>query len=177
MVNEFLFYHLPLYNKFRAPSMSLVIASLTMVTLGILALKEIVDRHKAGNDKGILAALCWSAGITGGLSLIFALFGGAMFDFRGATDAQMPEVLINTLRADRASMLTSDAWRSFLFIALAFALILAYLKAKSLKFGYLMAALTLLIFADLWTVDKRFLSWDAFMPKQKSTEILPTADD
>jgi hypothetical protein len=148
-----------------------------MVTLGILALKEIVDRHKAGNDKGILAALCWSAGITGGLSLIFALFGGAMFDFRGATDAQMPEVLINTLRADRASMLTSDAWRSFLFIALAFALILAYLKAKSLKFGYLMAALTLLIFADLWTVDKRFLSWDAFMPKQKSTEILPTAAD
>jgi hypothetical protein len=177
LVNEFLFYHLPLYNKFRAPSMSLVIASLTMVTLGILALKEIVDRHKAGNDKGILAALCWSAGITGGLSLIFALFGGAMFDFRGATDAQMPEVLINTLRADRASMLTSDAWRSFLFIALAFALILAYLKAKSLKFGYLMAALTLLIFADLWTVDKRFLSWDAFMPKQKSTEILPTAAD
>ncbi|MBE6268896.1 MAG: hypothetical protein E7092_07895 [Bacteroidales bacterium] len=177
LVNEFLFYHLPLYNKFRAPSMSLVIASLTMVTLGILALKEIVDRHKAGNDKGILAALCWSAGITGGLSLIFALFGGAMFDFRGATDAQMPELLISTLRADRASMLTSDAWRSFLFIALAFALILAYLKAKSLKFGYLMAALTLLIFADLWTVDKRFLSWDAFMPKQKSTEILPTAAD
>ena len=43
LVNEFLFYHLPLYNKFRAPSMSLVIASLTMVTLGVLALKEIVD--------------------------------------------------------------------------------------------------------------------------------------
>ena len=177
LVNDFLFYHLPLYNKFRAPSMSLVIASLTMVALGVLALKELIGRHKAGNDKGLVAALCWSAGITGGLSLLFALFGGAMFDFVGATDAQMPEVLLKPLRADRAAMLSSDAWRSFIFIALAFALIISYLKAKDFKLKYLMAALTLLIFADLWTVDKRFLSWDSFMPKKKSTEILPTAAD
>ena len=177
LVNDFLFYHLPLYNKFRAPSMSLVIASLTMVALGVLALKQLIERHKAGNDKGLVAALCWSAGITGGLSLLFALFGGTMYDFVGATDAQMPEVLLKPLRADRAAMLSSDAWRSFIFIALAFALIISYLKAKDFKLKYLMAALTLLIFADLWTVDKRFLSWDAFMPKQKSTEILPTAAD
>ena len=177
LVNDFLFYHLPLYNKFRAPSMSLVIASLTMVALGILALKELVGRHKAGNDNGLVKALCWSAGITGGLSLMFALFGGAMFDFAGATDKQFPEVLLAPLRADRAAMLTGDAWRSLLFILLAFALLFAYLKAKNLKTGYLMAALSLLLFVDLWSVDKRFLSWDSFMPKQKSTEILPTAAD
>ena len=177
LVNEFLFYNLPLYNKFRAPSMSLVIASLTMVALGVLALKELVERHKAGNDKGLVNALCWSAGITGGLALFFALMGGAIFDFESATDARMPAAIISSLRADRAAMLTSDAWRSFLFILLAFAAIFAYLKAKSFKFNYLMAALTLLIFVDLWSVDKRFLSWDSFMPKQKSTEILPTAAD
>ena len=177
LVNEFLFYNLPLYNKFRAPSMSLVIASLTMVALGVLALKELIERHKAGNDKGLVNALCWSAGITGGLALFFAVMGGAIFDFEGATDARMPAAIIDSLRADRAAMLTSDAWRSFLFILLAFAAIFAYLKAKSFKFNYLMAALTLLIFVDLWTVDKRFLSWDSFMPKQKSTEILPTAAD
>ena len=177
LVNEFLFYNLPLYNKFRAPSMSLVIASLTMVALGVLALKELVERHKAGNDKGLVNALCWSAGITGGLALFFAVMGGAIFDFEGATDARMPAAIIDSLRADRAAMLTSDAWRSFLFILLAFAAIFAYLKAKSFKFNYLMAALTLLIFVDLWSVDKRFLSWDSFMPKQKSTEILPTAAD
>ena len=103
--------------------------------------------------------------------------GGAIFDFESATDARMPAAIISSLRADRAAMLTSDAWRSFLFILLAFAAIFAYLKAKSFKFNYLMAALTLLIFVDLWSVDKRFLSWDSFMPKQKSTEILPTAAD
>jgi hypothetical protein len=117
LVNNFLFYNLPLYNKFRAPSMALVIASLTMVTLGVLAVKEIIERRKSGNDKGIVRALYISGAITGGLSLIFALFGGSMFDFASATDTQMPEILVDSLRADREAMLTSDAWRSFMFIA------------------------------------------------------------
>ena len=42
IVNDFLFYHLPLYNKFRVPAMALVIAELTMVTMAVLALKEII---------------------------------------------------------------------------------------------------------------------------------------
>ncbi len=177
VVNEFLFYNLPLYNKFRAPSMSLVIASLTMVTLGVLAINELIKRHKSGNDKGLVKTLTISAAITGGLSLMFALFGGSMFDFASPSDAQMPEILIKSLRADRAQMLTSDAWRSFMFIAAACALLVAYLRIKSLKTNYLLAALSLLLLIDLWSVDKRFVSWDSFMPKQKSTEILPTAAD
>lgn len=176
-VNNFLFYNLPLYNKFRAPSMALVIASLTMVTLGVLAVKELIERRKSGNDKGIVRALYISGTITGGLSLIFALFGGSMFDFTSASDARMPEILIDSLRADRAAMLTSDAWRSFMFIAVSCIVLVAYLRVKSIKTGYLLAALSLLLFADLWSVDKRFISWDSFIPKQKSTEILPTAAD
>lgn len=177
LVNEFLFYNLPLYNKFRAPSMSLVIASLTMVTLGVLALKELFSRHKNKEDKILVKSLCWSAGITGGISLVLALFGGGMFDFVGATDAQLPDVLLKSLRADRASMLVGDAWRSFFFILVAFSLLMAYLRIKSFKNNYLMIALSVLLLADLWAVDKRFLSWDSFMPKQKSTEILPTMAD
>ena len=177
LVNNFLFYNLPLYNKFRAPSMALVIASLTMVTLGVLAVKELIERRKSGNDKGVMRALYISGAITGGLSLMFALFGGSMFDFASATDAQMPEILVDSLRADREAMLTSDAWRSFMFIAVSCILLVAYLRVKSIKTGYLLAALSLLLFADLWSVDKRFISWDSFIPKQKSTEILPTAAD
>ena len=176
-VNEFLFYNLPLYSKFRAPSMALVIASLTMVTLGIFAIKELIERHKSGNDKGVMRAIYLSGAITGGMSLIFALFGSSMFDFASVTDAPMPEILIESFRADRATMLTSDAWRSLMFIALAFCLLVAYLNIKSLKTSYLLAALSLLLLADLWSVDKRFLSWDSFIPKQRSLEILPTAAD
>ncbi|MDO5479821.1 MAG: hypothetical protein Q4G23_11740, partial [Clostridia bacterium] len=177
IVIYFLFFNMPLYNKFLATSLALVIASLTMVTLGILAVKELIERRKGDNNKGVAKAVYLSGAITGGLSLMFALFGGSMFDFAGASDAQMPEVLVDSLRADRASMLASDAWRSFMFIAVSCILLVAYLRIKSIKTGYLLAALSLLLFADLWSVDKRFISWDSFIPKQKSTEILPTAAD
>ena len=73
-------------------------------------------------------------------------------------------------------MLTSDAWRSFAFIAAAFALLIAYLR-YNIKAGYTAISLAMLFLADLWTVDKRFLTHDDFMPKRKSTEIHPTAED
>lgn len=46
-INEFLFNHLPLYNKFRTPSMGLVLANVTMVIMATLTLKHIVDAISA----------------------------------------------------------------------------------------------------------------------------------
>ena len=177
LVNNFLFYHLPLYNKFRAPSMALVIASLTMVTLGILAVAEFMKRRNEGGcEKELTRSLLISFAVAGGLSLLLALFGGAMFDFSAPGDGGYPSVLVDALRADRENMMLSDAWRSFLFIAAAFAALLVYVHTK-MRSGYLVALLTLLVLADLWTVDKRFLSWDMFVPKRAATEITPTAAD
>lgn len=179
VVNEFLFYNLPLYSKFRAPSMALVIASVTMVALGIMAVKHIVEIKKSG-DKAAIDSLTKSlyiaGGVTGGICLVLALFGGGMFSFVGGSDAQLPEILTSALQEDRANMLTSDAWRSFAFIAAAFTLLFAYLR-YNLKASHTAMILAVLFLADLWTVDKRFLSHDDFMPKRKSTEIRPTAED
>ena len=178
-VNEFLFYNLPLYSKFRAPSMALVIASVTMVTFGIMAVKRIVECKKEG-DKATVDSLTKSlyiaGGVTGGICLVLVLFGGGMFSFVGVSDAQLPEILTSALQEDRANMLTSDAWRSFAFIATAFALLFAYLR-YNLKASHTAMILAVLFLADQWTVDKRFLSHDDFMPKRKSTEIRPTAED
>lgn len=178
-VNEFLFYNLPLYSKFRAPSMALVIASVTMVALGIMAVKHIIDCKKSGDKTAIdslTKSLYIAGGITGGICLVLALFGGGMFSFVGGSDAQLPEILTSALQEDRANMLTADAWRSFAFIVAAFALLFAYLR-YSLKASHTAMILAVLFLADLWTVDKRFLSHDDFMPKRKSTEIRPTAED
>ncbi len=179
LVNDFLFYNLPLYSKFRAPSMALVIASVTMVTLGILAVKRVMDVRKAGDDvslKHITRSLYLSFAIVGGTSLVLALFGAGMFDFSAASDARLEPVMIDALRIDRASMLTSDAWRSFMFILAATVIIYCYIRFR-IKTKYLSLSLALLFLIDLWVVDKRFLSYDDFMPKRKTTEILPTAVD
>lgn len=174
-INNFLFYNLPLYSKFRAPSMALVIASLTMVTLGILAVKRVIE---APDDerKRLRSYLVYSTSIVGGILLLFALFGTSIFSFSGASDAGLPDVLVESLRADREAMFTSDVWRSIAFV-IATALLLYVYLTKRFKTDYMVLALAVLFLIDLWTVDKRFLSHDDFMPKRETTEIRATEAD
>ncbi|MDR1332312.1 MAG: hypothetical protein LBK07_09440 [Tannerella sp.] len=174
-VNDFLFYHLPLYNKFRTPSMALVIAEVTMVTLGILAVKTFLEQKD--KDK-LLKSLYIAAGITGGLCLLFALFGGGLMSFSALIDENYrnyPE-LLDALVADRKHMLASDAWRSLLFIILSAGALWYYLR-KSFRTTYLIAILGALILVDLWVVDKRFINYDSFVPRKKAREIVATPAD
>ncbi|MDR0756519.1 MAG: YfhO family protein [Tannerella sp.] len=174
VVNDFLFYHLPLYSKFRTPSMALAIAEVTMVTLAILAVKTFMERK---DRAGLLKPLYIAAGITGGLCLIYALFGGALMNFSSFADENYknyPE-LLNALEADRRHMLTSDAWRSLLFIALS-AGTLWYWIGKP-RPALPAAILCILILADLWMVDKRFINYDSFLPRKRANEIVETPAD
>jgi hypothetical protein len=174
-INDFLFYHLPLYNKFRTPSMALSIAEVTMVTLAILAVKAFME-HK--DRAGLLKPLYIAAGITGGLCLIYALFGGALMSFSSFMDENYknyPE-LLNALEADRRNMLTSDAWRSFFFIALSAGALWYYLR-KPYRPALLTAILGVLVLVDLWVVDKRFINYDSFMPRKRAQEIVATPAD
>ncbi|MDR2041677.1 MAG: hypothetical protein LBP98_05100 [Tannerella sp.] len=174
-LNEFLFHYLPLYNKFRTPSMALVIAEVTMVALGILALKAFLEQ---ADRRKLLQPLYLAAGITGGLCLFYALLGSSVMSFSASSDApyqKYPELLA-ALTIDRQNMLTSDAWRSFLFIAFAAGALWLYLR-KPYKITYVAVILGTLIFIDLWTVDKRFVNYDSFVPRKKAQEIVPTAVD
>lgn len=173
LVNDWLFYHLPLYSKFRTPSMALVIPSVLMVALGIMAVKKVIETD---DRRTLLIPLYISAGVTAGICLLFAVFGGSMFDFRAATDAQLPEWLHSALVADRRHMLVSDAWRSFGFIAAAFAVLFVYIR-KPFNVNLLYAAVAVLVVADLWPVDKRFLNDGNFVPDRKAQAIEASAID
>ena len=108
----------PMYNKFRAPSMTLVIAQITMPLLGFIALNDILTGKV--EKKTWLNGLKWAAIIAGGISLIFAILPGIAGDFNNASDtARFPDRLIDSVLADRQSLLRADAFRSFVFIALA----------------------------------------------------------
>lgn len=172
-VNEFLYNHLPLYNKFRAPSIALVMAGVTMVALAIITLRDIL---KTDNKKALIKPLYYATGITGGISLFIALLGGSLFDFTAAGDANYPQWLLAAIIEDRQGMLSGDAWRSFLLIILTAGSLWLYVNNK-LKASYLIAVVGLLVFIDMWTVDKRFLNNDHFMPKQVAKTIKPTQND
>lgn len=169
-LNNWLFDHLPLYNKFRTPSMSLVMPTTAMAMLGMLALRALLKKEVE------LKHIYIATGITGGLCLLFALFPGMAGGFTAKMDAQLPEWLSECLLDDRRAMLTSDAWRSLCFILLAAAGAFAYLKIEKMRSGILIALMGILILADLWTVDKRFLNDDHFVPKKRNLVTMTEAD-
>lgn len=174
-LNEFLFHYLPLYNKFRTPSMALVIAEVSMVTMAILALKKFIETD---NKQLLLKPIFKATGITAGIALIFALFAGALFSFSSEMDSQyqFPAWLIEALQDDRKKLLTLDAWRSILFILLSVGLLWLHAK-KKLKQSAFILTLGLLIVIDLWSVDRRFLGNDNFLPKRTAKAIEPTEAD
>lgn len=177
-INEWLFHHLPMYNKFRTPSMALIIAGVTMPLLGMLALKEIfsgnIDKKKAWKYTWI------SASISAGLCLLVMLLGKTVFTFTGIGDASFQQQLMTAgfdqgridsimsiLISYRESMLIKDAFRSLVFIGLAFGILALYYKNAIKKEWIIGVSLIVLVLADMWPIAQRYLNDDHFVSKKK----------
>ena len=179
--NFFMFYNFPLYNKFRTVEMALVLASMAMPVLGFLGLKTIIDKPELikKDTKWFLVAFV----LTGGVSLILALIPSSFYSFlspmeqqqigaqiqQGGEQAQMLQLLESNLIAARQVLLTSDAWRSFVFILLGSASLWFYAQDKLSK-RYLVWGLAIIIFIDMWGVSKRYLNNDDFESKSKARQ-------
>jgi hypothetical protein len=165
-LTDFFLDYFPAYNKFRAVSMILVIAEFTLPLLGFLALNKFLTSDKSENEKKKPLQIAFY--IVGGLSLLFALLPSLFFDFVGSQDASLAKSgwPVEALQSDRAGLLSADAWRSFIFIALTFGALWMFLKNK-LQSKYVILIVGLLIMADMWTVNKRYLNDDHFARKRK----------
>ena len=196
---EFAFKYLPGYNKFRTVSMTLVVVQWAVPLLGALALmrlwKEEIPRER------LMKALAWAAGVTGGLCLLFAVAGEALFDFgRGESAAMMTdtfrrifenndmqsyidrgldvewaEATADAMTADRAAMMRADAWRSLLMILLAAGGVALFALRKIGKY-VLTGLLAGVMLLDLVPVDLRFLGHDKFESARRR-QVMPTAAD
>ncbi|HLP05679.1 MAG TPA: YfhO family protein [Paludibacter sp.] len=170
--------HVPLYNKFRTVSMTLVAVGFGITLIAVLALKEIFDPK--ADKKKLLRPLFISAGVVGGVALLFAAVPSLAGNFVGAGDAQFSgdyAFLKETLPLDRAAMLRSDALRSALFILLSAGLIWLYLR-NLLKTKVAYVVLGILILADLAPVCKRYLNDSNFGRKRRFDNLIePTAAD
>ena len=166
--SEFFFKFAPLYNKFRAVSMILVILQILIPVMGVLALNEVLfnsDESKICRDK-IKKGFLWSLGITGGFCLLFALMPSLSGGFYANADAQLPNVLIEPLWKDRASLLRSDALRSLMFI-LGSAVVIWLGWSKKLKGYQAVAIVAMLVLVDMWSVGKRYLNDNHFVSKRE----------
>ena len=166
---ELFFNYFPMYSKFRAVESILVVAEITIPLLAILALQQIID--KKIEWKSLQRKMFIAGGITAGLCLFFALFGG-MVDITSSYDsqwtAQVPAWLKDAILEQRTAMIKADAWRSFIFVVLGFALIYWYAwqsqkEEKTSQKYILYGALAVLVLADMVPVNKRFFGNDHFV--------------
>lgn len=169
--NEWFFYHFPLYSKFRAPSMALVVPALSVVMVAVWGVKEFFSGEL--DKKKITNALYISLGITAFICLVLWLAPGTFFNFTSESDAmwrsQIPDWYYNALMQDRKDLLSSDALRSLVFVLLAGAVMIASLRVKlttqKMILNPFIAAIVLLVLIDLWGVDRRYMNDSKFVSK------------
>lgn len=163
-LSSFFYDYIPLYNKFRVPSMMLIVLQLTIPLLGIYTLNKILNGEY--EKKTLIKGLKIAVGVTGGICALFALLPGLAGSFVSPADSQYPDWLRQYLPQDRESLLRSDAFRSLVFILLAGVVIWAWMIQK-IKSTHVVFVMGLLILADMWTVDKRYLNNDHFVKQRE----------
>ncbi len=178
LTNFFLDY-IPGYDKFRAVSMTLVMAELCIPLLAFLGLYEIYKNPDLlkKNQKYFFIAF----GLTGGLSLLFYLMPGLFFNFfsteelfqygkmkqSNPSDAAQITIFLNSLEGVRMQIFKSDTIRSFFFITLAAGFLYAF-AIKKIKAVWLITAITLLTLTDMVSINTRYLNQNKFVSRRKA---------
>lgn len=204
-MSSFFLDYVPGYNKFRAVSMILVIAELTVPLLAILALDKFIklaDQNASVKFPGMSRSLdlkkvmLIALIVTGGFCLLGVLMPTAVNTFiapgeeaelmaqfkqSGATEAQVAQVLpgyLSNLETARIAIFKSDALRSLVFILLA-AAGLFLLILKKIKAPVFIALIGICFAADLWPVATRYLNSSKFISKaqQESAFAKTEADE
>ncbi len=186
--NGWVFDNLPLYNKFRTPSMSLVLANALAVLMAVLGLKNLFANEM--EPKKALRALYISAGATVGVILLGLLMSGGL-SYSGSADNEMANqygnqwpTIQNIFIQDRKALFASDSWRSILFVVLAAATLWAYLRyakgkkeMRSTATLVPIAVLALLIVVDLQGVNSRYLNKDNYVRNPRQLALQPAQYD
>lgn len=163
--------YIPMYSKFRTVESILVIAQFTMPLLALLAVKQLFEEKEPW--KKYKVAIFASFGVT--LFICFlgiispSIFGSFVGDAETSIKDQYPQIFIAAEQV-RAAMVSSDALRSFMFIALTLGAILLYSK-KKIPATLSVAIICVLVLGDLYTVGKRYLNHDSFHNKPLGAEF------
>ncbi len=173
---DFFLDYFPLYNKFRAVSMTLVIAEVCMPILAFLALAEVMKNPEI--LKKNMYYLYVSFGLTAGLCLLFYIVPNVFFNFlsqgeaaqfaqlTNGKDGAIYQMLVNDIENVRMAIFKKDAIRSFLFITVAAILLLLNIKGK-LKDNAVFAMLAVLVVIDMFPINKRYLNNDNFIDSRR----------
>ncbi|MBV9988523.1 MAG: YfhO family protein [Chitinophagaceae bacterium] len=173
---------LPMYNKFRAPSMILVVPTLLLTMMAVMTLDKLLRTPVEGNFFRKYKKGFWVAGAV----FLVALLVYFSSDFTGSSDTSLlqrinsipdaqtkaavePPVrtFLNALKEDRKSLFLGDLLRTLLFLGVAVAALYFYSRRK---LSALVATVIIGVFAfiDVIMIDTKYLNAESY---QENTEV------
>lgn len=180
----------PGYNKFRTVSSILVIVEFTIPVAAVMCLHKIITTPDFLERYRRPFYIVFGAGA-------FVCLVGALFPSMFGTPFSANEIdqlrqmglfnnpeysgLVQAVTNARYSLVSSDCWRSLLFIALGFGVLMLYLSQKQKKPQYaviMVCGLSLLMLIDLYTVNKRYVNTENFVAAtENDAPFTPTPAD
>ena len=170
---DFFLDYVPMYAKFRTVASILVIAEFTIPLLAMLALKKLLDEPEQLKPRMKYVGISFL--LTGGIAMLFSLMPSMFFDsFISSSEMRaiqtLPSEYIQPLVANltemRQAVFTADSLRSFYIILAGTGVLLAVAFGK-LKKEYAVGIILVLCLVDLWTVNKRYLNDEMFVPESE----------
>ncbi|RLD64572.1 MAG: hypothetical protein DRI84_08515 [Bacteroidetes bacterium] len=179
--------YFPLYNKFRAVSMMLVVAEFCIPIVAILTINEIIKKPEIIKEN--LKYFWIASGATAGLSILFYLLPTTFFSFfsqleiaaldqyKNDPNYNQIQLIFAGMETARLSIFKADVMRSIAFIVLGI-ITTWFFATKKLKVVYFMLIIGALIAADLISVSYRYLNNDDYVRKARMEKPiqLSTAD-
>ena len=170
---DFFLDYVPMYAKFRTVASILVIAEFTIPLLAMLALKKLLDEPEQMKSRMKYVGISFL--LTGGVAMLFSLMPSMFFDsFISSSEmraiqtlpAEYIQPLVANLTEMRQAVFTADSLRSFYIILVGTGILLAVAFGK-LKKEYAVGIIMVLCLVDLWTVNKRYLNDEMFVPESE----------
>jgi uncharacterized membrane protein YfhO len=175
--NVFILNNIPFYNKFRAPSMIMVIPTLL---LGIMALYGMAEIATETSLKNITKKYKLSFILVGIILLsVLSIYFTSDFKSDGERNlieqiAKIPDAnqravfetpardLVNAIATDRKGMIEGDVVKFFIYLLLIFALVFLAIK-KVINQTILLIGFGILSMIDLFQVNLKYLKSDSFI--------------
>lgn len=177
-LSNFLLDYFPMYNKFRTPSMILVLLSFTLPALSVLGVKnflDVVSDKKIKNELVkkfyILSAMVLGAGI------IFWIYGMGLSFTKPNEISQYDAQTLAMLTKERQSLMNTSMLR-FVFFSLTSALLIYLAIGNKISRNLFSFLLLGLLIVDLWSYNSQYVDRDYLENKKTYTNsFLPTKTD
>tara|TARA_Y100000385_G_scaffold263476_1_gene296004 strand:- start:6784 stop:9189 length:2406 start_codon:yes stop_codon:yes gene_type:complete len=170
LLTNFFIDYVPFYNKFRAVSSIQVILEFAVPLLAVIGLHKFLADSNLKNIKRSLAIFS--------VPLIILLVSSGSLSFTGLYDDYYSngygQEIFNQIIEERKNIFNKDILRALLIAGLIF-FTLRFSKLIGRNFTFIIVSI--IVFVDLFTVNKRYIDKDLFIDKSINTYQLSEIDN